>query len=923
MGAIFGREAELEAIERFLNRITSGPVALVIEGEAGIGKTTLWFAAVQLAKSRSFRVLEARPAESEAKLSYAALADLLGGAFDEMRTALPGPQEQALSAALLRSEAAEPADERTTATALVAILASLAAEVPVLLGIDDVQWLDSASARALEFALRRLPPQLALLLTLRTDAQDVPLGLGRALPDDRLERLVCGPLSLASLHHLIASRQGAVPTRSTLVRLADACGGNPLFALEIARALVSDEGERESGEPLPLPPSIRELVRARVESLPPAARQAVLVAAALSHPTISTLSHALGPDCDALAALLAAEEADILVSEGQRIRFAHPLFASAVYGGVSSARRRQLHRRLAAVVRDREERARHLSLSVTEPDEVTAAAIEHAARQAAMRGAHEGARELFEAARRLTPTDRNEELVRRTLGQAAALHAIGDLAGAGSLAERALVEAPGEQLRGQARLLLTAIEWDRGDLEAVILHLEASLAEVTDHDLRARTYTMLVHCLVPLDPRRALAHAAAAEQLLGEQSEPSLLGSVLINRFFAEALLGRGAPRELLTRGLELESRVPEGSKHPVPVIWFTCADEFDAARARHTVEDTWYRDRGHERVRGERLGYLVLAELHAGRWDLAEQYAERACAAIDQPDPSAQYALAFGWRAFVDAHRGRHERARSTVRPLIDAAEQTGTAWWVAHLLSILGFVEFAAGNHEAADAALQAMHDRFDSIGVVDALLDRSEPFHIESLLALDQIERAQGALGRLEKRGRALPRLWIDATLPRARALIFAAEGDLASAMRSLDDVDLGPAAELPFELACAQLFKGRLLRRLKQRRLAAETLRAGLEIFERLGAPRWAKEARAELARVGPRRRSADQLTATELRVAELAAAGLTNREVAEAAFLSPKTVEANLARIYRKLGIRSRAELGARMVERFAPPEPKP
>jgi DNA-binding NarL/FixJ family response regulator len=205
-------------------------------------------------------------------------------------------------------------------------------------------------------------------------------------------------------------------------------------------------------------------------------------------------------------------------------------------------------------------------------------------------------------------------------------------------------------------------------------------------------------------------------------------------------------------------------------------------------------------------------------------------------------------------------------------------------------------------------------DSIGAVDALFDRSEPFHIEALLALGDLVRARETLARLEERHRALPRLWTATTLSRARALVLGAEGAVAAALVVLDELDLARASQLPFELAWSQLVKGRLYRRANRKLLAAETLGQALAGFERLGAPAWARQARNELERVGLRRRSQDELTASELQVAQLVASGLTNREVARAAFMSPKTVEANLARVYRKLGIRSRAELGARMHE---------
>lgn len=209
--------------------------------------------------------------------------------------------------------------------------------------------------------------------------------------------------------------------------------------------------------------------------------------------------------------------------------------------------------------------------------------------------------------------------------------------------------------------------------------------------------------------------------------------------------------------------------------------------------------------------------------------------------------------------------------------------------------------------------MRERIEVLGAVEIPGIRSEPFHIESLLALGQLERAREILARLEARGRAFPRLWITVTLPRARALVAAGEGDLASAVREMASADSSAALLLPFERGCNLLVYGRLLRRAKQRGAAAGALSDALAIFEQLGAPTWSAEARSELDRIGLRRAPQD-LTATERRVVELAACGMTNREVAAALFMSPKTVEANLTRAYGKLGISSRAELGARAKE---------
>jgi len=269
--------------------------------------------------------------------------------------------------------------------------------------------------------------------------------------------------------------------------------------------------------------------------------------------------------------------------------------------------------------------------------------------------------------------------------------------------------------------------------------------------------------------------------------------------------------------------------------------------------------------------------------------------------------------RSFVDAGRGRTKRARTTLLPLIDEAHRSGRAVWEALFLSTLAFLEFADDNHAAVDATLTRMYRCTEDVGIRDLAPDRSEPLHVESLVALGEIEHAKGALARLEERARIFPRLWIDVTLPRARAIVLAAEGQLEQAFAALDALDDAAAGKLPFDLGLTLLARGRLHRRAKQRHAAAEVLRVALEQFEQLGAVLWIDRTRAELDRVGLRR-APTELTPTERRVAELAASGLTNREVASKAFMSPKTVQANLARVYRKLGISSRAELGARMFE---------
>jgi DNA-binding CsgD family transcriptional regulator len=907
---IVGREQELGEVRHFLARLPSGPCALVIEGEAGIGKTTLWQHAIATAETSALRVLKAKPAESEARLSYSGLSDLVGAAFDETGGGLPDVQQRALAAALLRAEPDEAAGPRTTATGLVGMLSALAEKGPVLVAIDDVQWLDPASRDALAFAARRLPPRLGLLLTRRTrGSEELPLGLGRALPEDRVVRLVPGPLSLAGIHHLVTARVGSSLPRPQLTRLAEASGGNPFYALEIARELAARSPGADAGEPLPLPPSLQELVRTRIGGLSETGRQAVLAAAALSRPTVAHLVNADGAESEVRAALVEAEEAGVLVSEHGRIRFTHPLLASAVYGSASPERRRQVHERLAAVVADPEERARHLALSAGEPDEAIATELEDAARRAARRGAQQAAAELYEASRRLTPAERHEPLARRELGEASARLAAGDVDTARSLAEKAAA-LPG--VRAEALSLLGDILWVSGSFHGATERLEEALAAGPGPELAAQIHPRLVYFTVAHDPGRAIERADAAIKALDPERAPGAAASVAIDRYWAGLLLGERPRPELLERWRELDARAgPQARKSVIPLIHFHSIDDFDRARARHAVEDEWYRTRGEDDWRAERQAHRAFAEFRAGEWELADRLVAESCSVIGPPGRPGPWTMAFRFRSIVDAGFGRTERARATLLPLIEQAERAGRDWWEALLLSALAIVDFEDGDHRAVDRTITRMRTRLDVLGTRDMVPDRSEPFHIESLLALGEKDRACAVLERLEERGRVFPRLWITATLPRARALVLAAEGDVDSALAALDELDRDEAALLPFDLGCTLLVRGRLCRRARRRRAAADSLQQALEIFQRLGAPTWIERAQAEIERVGLRR-ATREMTATELRVAELAASGLTNREVASQAFMSPKTVEANLARVYRKLGIRSRAELGARM-----------
>lgn len=907
---IVGRERELATVERFLDSLGTDPAALAIEGEAGIGKTTIWEETVRAAEARGHRVVQARATESEVRLSFGVLADLVGPVFEETRAALPSVQQRALAAALLLEETDPSAGARTTATAFVGILSTLATMTPVVVAVEDVQWVDSASTDALAFAARRLPTRVGLVVSRRTTGGDeTPPALERALAAGRLERVVLGPLSLGALHHVLERRLGSAPRRPLLARLTQASGGNPFFAVEIARAL-GDPARRGGDEPLPVPRTVEELLAARVGALPAAAREAALAAACLSRPTMAAIVAALGDA--ARSGVVEAEEAGVLFTERDGIRFSHPLVAAAIYSGASHERRRRLHERLAGVVDDREERARHLALAATEADEATAAELEQVAVLAAARGAQSAALELFAEARRLTPAQEEAALTRRAVREAAARLAAGDVAGARELAEQG-ARSPVGRLRAEALYVLGEIGWIGGSTDYDESFTQALAAAGDDDAFAARVYPKLVSYNTGHRAARAVEHADAALRALDPERHAGALAAVVFDRLWAGLALGEGAQPERLALWRELEAKAgPEAPKTPLALIYFHSVDEVEAARARHELEDAWYRDRGEDVQRAERLAHRGYAELRGGNWELAERYVEEGCAGMAEVGKVGPWAMPFRLRALVDAHRGRIDQARETLVPLLATHERAPRPFWNVLLLSTLAFVEYAAGEYRAADEAVTRMRERMDALGVGELTPDRSEPFHVESLLALGEVDRARAELVRLEQRHRSFPRLWTAATLPAARALVLAAGGEVAAALAACDDLD-SDAPTVPFERAWALLVRGKLERRAKRRRAAAESLRRAAELFERIGAPRFAAEARDELGRVGLRRAPAE-LTPTELLVAELAATGLTNREVASRAFMSPKTVQANLARVYRKLGIASRAELGARMAD---------
>ncbi len=901
---IVGRSSEMDAISAFIDG-TAPSRALILRGDAGIGKTILWQHLVAGARASAWAVLDSQPTESETRLSFAALGDMVSAVPDSTLDELPERQRIALDVALQRV-AGVPADQLAVSMAFVTLLAALSSSAPVLVAIDDAQWIDASSARVLEFALRRtVANDVRFVLTVRSGEPAALVdALLRAFPEPETRIIEPGPLSVGALHHLFSSRLGQSFPRPTLMKLVEASGGNPLVALEIARALVESGKQLAPGAPLPASRSLRQLLGRRIARLPRATREALLVMAVTADADMETVSRALALE-DAESVLGPAETAGLIEPDRDRLRFAHPLMASVVIGAASGAQRREMHGRLAAFVPDQEQRARHLALSSETASESVAIALEQAATHARQRGAPDAGAELMVLARTHTPPGDTSGRTRRLLAAGEAMLEAGDLAAARRLLEDALAEMPRDADRARTLLLLATIRWYDDAAAALSIGEEALIDAATDANLQGRIHTRLA--LFSTDQEQAAAHSDDAVQLIDPDEDPSLLAFAMFGAFYDQIQSGRAVQTALLERALSLEPEVPTWEVSTIPALWWKYTDDYARSRDRLHLHLRWARDTGDASSDADILAHLAELELWAGDWRLADQYADASVDAAEQmgqPLENASHRV----QALVRAHRGRTAEARTAATAGQEAA--TDDAMLSAMYLVVLGFASLSDDDPAAADRYLTALDEQIIAMGTSEPLRFRSEPDHIEALVSLGDLDRAEALVARLEARNSFLPRPWTGVVTPRSRALVRAARGGLVQAVAESDTAVAATASlPSPFETARTLLVHGQILRRANRRRDAAIALGEAHRIFDSLGAPLWSRRAMDEAARLGARRDAGASLTPSEREVAELAARGLTNREVAERLFVSPKTVEANLSRVYSKLGIKSRAELG--------------
>jgi DNA-binding CsgD family transcriptional regulator len=902
--AIVGRDDALGEIEAFLGGAFPG--TLVLRGTPGVGKTTLWEAALATASARNVCVLRARPNEAESHLPLGCLGDLLEGTEDACAS-LPPAQATAIDVALFRADPVErQRDSRALGVAFRNVLRQLTRAQRVVVAVDDVQWMDPASLDVVAFAARRLVGEpVSFLFGERVD--DERTGIASRLDGNDTYTVDLRGLSLGAIRRILLDRLGLELPRRGLRELHDWTGGNPLFALEVGRVLA-ERGVPEPGEPWPVPGDVHAVVRARIARLPKGTRELLLAAALLARPELDELRRILGLDLELDAA--AAFDAGIARTESGTLVFAHPLYAGAVVALSGTSERRSMHRRLAEVVESEEERATHLALGSTGVDERIASQLAGAAESLYRRGACSGAVELSRHALRLTPPSlpvRPERL----LALCQYMMVAGEAAQAHDLLTRELDALPEGIPRARAHLLL-------GDGRVTLAETAAHFAHIEEAAAQGRDDPSLVAAALA---RKAHFTAVARLERLPESEAWSLEALALARRgdtgLEHEALHALAWARVLQGRSIDDLRTHEDTSAHGSGEILrslarvraerHACRGEIEPARRILAGLADRARERGEEwSLAWLRLSHCEL-EIRAGEW-------QSAAAVLD------------GWEADPDETRSLEPaRARcgafvaAALGDVTDCERLAGEAlavesvWNRFEVERARALAALLAARPDEAVERLAPIHAHLEREGVTDPGVFPIASDLVDALVLAGRTGEAPAAVAALSRAGVELDHPWARLSAVRCDATLRLAEGDTSD---TTVDAIWTAAAELEalglhFDHARSLIALGRGARRLRRRAVARRAFEAAWESFEMHGASGWALAARAELERLSGRRSACDgSLTPSERRAVELAAQGLSNKEIAATLVVSVHTVEVHLSHAYRKLGVRSRGQLAS-------------
>lgn len=904
---LVGRQAEQRAIDQLVagaRLATSGVLAVV--GEAGVGKTALIEDAVS--RLEGMRLLRATAVEPEREIPFATLSQLLRPALGAL-DGIPGVQSAALRSALALP--GRPADltlngrdRFTIGAAVLSLLCRYAEDGPLAVVVDDLHIADAESAGALVFAARRLAADpVMVLFGVRSPEGD---DLVAALPS-----LTLGGLDLASARALVALVRGH-DSDEHVELLHKATDGNPLALLELGRA---DPGVLETlgtGLPLRVPRAIADAFGRRLADVDDECRKVLVVAAVCGRDLrlVTAACSALGLDAGELSA---AEDLALVTVRDGRVEFRHPLLRAAAYSSATAQERRAAHRAAAAATPpgDVDRRAWHLAEAVWQPDTGVAELLAEAAEHAMGRSAPSVASAAFERSAQLTPDAGGRHA--RLLRAADAAWSAGDGERALRLLDQrdAGADAGPEGLR--AIELRASIAARTGSLREALDYLLEAADRVTSADERSIALADAVHATYYLgDARTASALADRLEALRGQVSGSRARALGLMAAGMARTLAGRGGAEEIRSAVPLLETD-PDLIRDPRRLSWLLLAplflrDASSGARLRALVDE----------VRGAaEVGALPAVLFHVARdesttgasWARSEADYSEAIRLAAEMGQATELAMSLAGLAWLESRAGRADACRAhaaEARSLCSARDIHIGEVWVA---LAIGDLELSLGNAELAAERLTELGATLDRLHLDDVDLSPG-PELTDSLLRLGRPDRAREVAERYRERAVVKGQPW-------ARA-----RGDRAIGLTAVeDDVDAWFQSALSwhdqtldrFETARTQLAYGARLRRAGRRVDARVPLRSAVDAFSELGAEIWRDRAAAELGATGEHVRAAGAnpiaaLTPQELQVSLLLTEGRTTREAAAALFLSPKTVEYHLRKVYTKLGISSRDEL---------------
>ena len=896
---LVGRDRERNEIDAFVADVPNGPNTLLITGEPGIGKTALWRHCLERCQQEGYDVLVARPSQDEMSNSGLGLLDI----FDRVEVD--------------RTRFISEADPLRRAMAALDALRTLADRGPTVIAIDDVQWLDATSAKALRYALRRMgDAPVGVIATWRAERLvEDRLSLTTNLPPARTQTLDLGPLDIGATRRLVGRVVESISPR-TLRRIHRISGGNPLFAIELVRSLV--EGNRADGlnDGFRLPGSLRGAIEHHLEQVPEPLMRLLEVISA-NGPTGYSQLRLFMPDHDLERLLNEAESLGVLVvEEDLRIRFAHPLMGSAVYGQINPLARRALHAGLAQQTMDPEVRIRHMALSTDEPDGDLSAMLEAEASRAREAGALDTAAELVFHSHRLTPFDDTDAVRRRALAQIADLTAAGETFKALELLDNLVATLPAGSLRAEA--LIQRFFLENKDVDRSEASLSRALEDSGHDELqRGRVLDILgwhrgIFCG---DLRAGIRVAEEAQNIAATSGHEELWMQSAAHLAHMQALAGNPQPA-IMERAVEIADRSSGTVLGGGPRAWMgkqlLWAGEIGGARDLFAAALDGYAVIGNEAERSYRHYDLALVECASGDFGAARSHVElgiqaaRDCENVDA-EGWLQYPL-----ALVEAWSGHADRAREAGARLLAWPGGPGNRLGANRARSVLGLLAISEGDHAGAAGVLVEAVARADEMGFAHPGADPVLADAVVALALSGRSAEARQLLNELEDQVRSLDlaRTW--AMLDHARGSVLLADGKVDEAAEHLTSaVSRFEAMELYPDAARACFALGRALLRAGQRTAAADRLEESVARFASMSATIWGRRAAAELERANPGR-TTGTLTVAESRIAGLVAEGGKNREIGATLFMSVATVEAHLTRIYRKLQIRSRAEL-ARLV----------